>query len=231
MGQLLRNPLYKLGITQYYKPREHLAIDCSWYGTTITDPINTIYASASGIILDHGIDVDGALYVVLLHDNIEGKPDNNVITRYWHLRTFSDKVSKAENGTKIIMGDSLGMIGDTGKADGYHLHYETWVVPKNYTYSSSDKGKYAVNPCNLLWCYSDQTMHPDEYDYINTTTKNLAAGIADYTGTAPAPSPIKIVKTDYYRKITFNSDGTFTFEPGTNILPTQSIPLYIFAVR
>ena len=40
-------------------------------------------------------------------------------SRYGHLQDFS-----VANGAKVKRGDVIGHVGATGRATGYHLHYE-----------------------------------------------------------------------------------------------------------
>jgi murein DD-endopeptidase MepM/ murein hydrolase activator NlpD len=40
-----------------------------------------------------------------------------------HLRDGSLLVSK---GAKVAAGQQLAAVGDTGRAEGYHLHFEIW---------------------------------------------------------------------------------------------------------
>ena len=58
---------------------------------------------------------------------------------YMHLQ---DPAQVAE-GDRVDAGDRLGRVGDTGSADGCHLHLERWTAPGYYT------GGHAIDP--LPW--------------------------------------------------------------------------------
>jgi murein DD-endopeptidase MepM/ murein hydrolase activator NlpD len=66
-------------------------------------------------------------------------------TRYAHLKKF-----KVRPGQKVVRGEVIGYVGNTGKSTGPHLHYE--VIKNNEP----------VNPANYY--YSDLT--PEQYEAI-----------------------------------------------------------------
>ena len=43
-------------------------------------------------------------------------------SRYGHLLKYTVK-----HGAKVKRGDVIGTVGATGRATGYHLHYEVWA--------------------------------------------------------------------------------------------------------
>lgn len=45
-----------------------------------------------------------------------------LMTRYGHLANFAVEV-----GDTVLRGDVLGSVGATGRATGYHVHYEVWA--------------------------------------------------------------------------------------------------------
>ena len=46
-------------------------------------------------------------------------------TMYAHLR----EPASVQKGDRIHTGDPIGYVGDTGDADGCHLHFEEWSAP------------------------------------------------------------------------------------------------------
>ncbi len=53
---------------------------------------------------------------------VEVDHGHNMVTRYGHLSANNVKV-----GQKVAKGDTLGLVGSTGRATGPHLHYEVLV--------------------------------------------------------------------------------------------------------
>ncbi|MBN2408916.1 MAG: M23 family metallopeptidase [Candidatus Aminicenantes bacterium] len=86
------------------------------YGIDIaTNFGNPIVATANGIVISLGNDKMGGKNIVISHGN-------GITTHYLHLSKFLVK-----SGQKIKRGDVIGLVGNTGKARGPHLHYEVRV--------------------------------------------------------------------------------------------------------
>lgn len=167
--QLLRSPVNHAGITQPYKGSRHYGIDLGWFAGD-PQPI-PIYAAADGTVIRCGTDpADGAIFAVVRHTKIY--PDKDVITRYWHLSELA-----VEEGQAVTMGDRLGYMGNTGTSNGMHLHFETWVLPKDQGYNSLSRSSYAVNPLEQIYVYADQIPYPG--DGFRVTDKTLQDGIED----------------------------------------------------
>ena len=71
-----------------------------------------VYATAAGTITHTGY--HGAYGNLIIVDHGFG-----LETRYGHLLNYAVK-----NGAKVKRGDVIGHVGATGRATGYHLHYE-----------------------------------------------------------------------------------------------------------
>ncbi len=145
----LRYPVNYVGITQYYSSG-HRGIDLGWHITTAIP----ILAAADGLVVDCGTEPTyGAIYAVLRHEREGGW----CYTLYWHLRSLD-----VVQGQAVTMGQRIGIMGDTGLANGVHLHYETWLTPAAYTnWRLSDKAQYAVDPRTVTYLYPDQEVDPD----------------------------------------------------------------------
>jgi murein DD-endopeptidase MepM/ murein hydrolase activator NlpD len=52
---------------------------------------------------------------------------------YMHLR----EAALVEKGDKVKTGQPIGFVGDTGAADGCHLHFEEWTAPGWYSGGSA----------------------------------------------------------------------------------------------
>ena len=59
---------------------------------------------------------------------------------YMHLRD----AALVDQGDHVYTGQPIGFVGDTGRADGCHLHFEVWKAPGWYS------GGHAVDPLPLL---------------------------------------------------------------------------------
>lgn len=84
----------------------HQGIDLS------TSPGRPVLATADGIVVRAGRVGSLGNAVYLSHGY-------GMTTRYGHLSKIS-----VQPGDRVAQGDTLGLVGSTGKATGYHLHYE-----------------------------------------------------------------------------------------------------------
>ncbi len=71
-----------------------------------------VRATAAGMVVYTGLGRNYGRFVDIDHQN-------GYITRYGHL----SQITIQEN-TQVKRGDIIGLVGDTGRATGYHLHYE-----------------------------------------------------------------------------------------------------------
>ena len=125
---VLRSPLKLVRVTSGFKgqrfhpvlkkSRAHNGVD---YGA----PKNTaVMAVADGKVTQAGWMGQAGNAVVVAHKG-------NMVTQYFHLNSIPKSIRK---GTVIRQGQTLGFVGKTGLATGYHLHFGMKI-----------KGKY-VNP-------------------------------------------------------------------------------------
>lgn len=161
----LRYPVNYVAITQYYSSG-HRALDLGWNDT----PAEPILAAADGVVIDCGTEPTyGAIYAVLRHAREGGW----CYTLYWHLRSLD-----VVRGQSVSMGQRIGIMGDTGLANGVHLHFETWLTPAAYIqWRLSDKAQYAVDPRTVTYLYPDQQV------------SSGSRGVIPLPEPAPTPAP------------------------------------------
>ncbi len=118
----VQNPVLKKGvhyITQDYKTREdanHEGIDMIGKNKATDD----IIAISDGIVYDTGYNDKAGYYVELQHQN-------NLITRYLHMKKNTIKVKKDDI---VVKGQTLGKMGSTGDSTGAHLHFAVFTLDR-----------------------------------------------------------------------------------------------------
>ncbi|KAA6336384.1 Murein DD-endopeptidase MepM [termite gut metagenome] len=106
------------------------------YGMDFSAPIGTnIYATGNGTVIAIGWRTGFGNAVEIDHGF-------GYRTLYAHMSGFRAKV-----GQKVMRGEIIGFIGNTGKSTGPHLHYEVHingqpVNPINYYYMDLNAGEY-----------------------------------------------------------------------------------------
>ena len=87
----------------------HPAVDIS------TRKGQPVYATAIGRVISASRNGDYGNLVEIDHGF-------GLMTRYGHLADFA-----VANGDTVLRGDVIGSVGATGRATGYHVHYEVWA--------------------------------------------------------------------------------------------------------
>jgi peptidoglycan hydrolase-like protein with peptidoglycan-binding domain len=82
-----------------------------------------LYVFEKGLVKTNAYQADGAGYYVVIHGLLTGTD-----AVYMHLKT----ASWAPVGTGVTAGQQIGKVGDTGDAQGCHLHFERWSAPGWY---------------------------------------------------------------------------------------------------
>src|SRR5690554_70843 len=104
-----------------------------------------VYATGAGVIEETNVNSWGYGREIVINHGFGYK------TRYAHLSSFLVK-----RGDKVKRGDLIGLVGNTGKSTGAHLHYEV------------EKDGHKVNPIDYF--HSDLT--PEQYEEIVEISKN-----------------------------------------------------------
>ena len=137
---IFRYPVNYVAIIQLFKPNKHYGLDLGWnrnYG----GKNQPIYASADGVVYSiKDNDKTGKSW----GNYVKIKHDDKTYTLYAHLK---DGI-KVKVGDKVKMGDLLGYMGNTGKSNGNHLHFEIYI--------GGAGTKYRVDPLPLIYVFPDQ---------------------------------------------------------------------------
>jgi murein DD-endopeptidase MepM/ murein hydrolase activator NlpD len=80
-------------------------------------------AFETGVLKVNAYQASGAGYYVVIHGELSGTD-----AVYMHLEAPSPIAA----GTAVIAGAVIGKVGDTGDAEGCHLHFERWSAPGWY---------------------------------------------------------------------------------------------------
>jgi murein DD-endopeptidase MepM/ murein hydrolase activator NlpD len=82
-----------------------------------------LYVAETGTVSTNAYQASGAGYYVVIHGALTGTD-----FVYMHLK----HASWASEGTGVYAGQQIGKVGDTGDAQGCHLHFERWSAPGWY---------------------------------------------------------------------------------------------------
>lgn len=105
-----------------------------------------IYSIADGTILRAEIQKDGCKVIFIKHES-------GIVSCYGHLDSFAVK-----KGDKVILGQKIGTMGQTGTCDGMHLHLGIYSKEKA-DLGFNKKGLYGnadIDPFEVLFVYKDQ---------------------------------------------------------------------------
>lgn len=81
----------------------------------VAPPGKEVIVTGDGIVTHAGRDTGLGKAVYVSHGF-------GISTRYGHLSKVLVEV-----GQRVRRGDSIGLVGNTGRSTGYHLHYELWI--------------------------------------------------------------------------------------------------------
>jgi len=134
------DPTYRYGSTMGGNFQQHMGIE-------FNNPAGTpVHAIANGIVAFAGKAEAGSNTIAILHDErLDGK---YVYSAYYHNRSL-----KVRSGQRVLAGDVIAEVGNTGRATNDHLHLEMHVapMPDSSTIVNEDERfpPYTVNP--ELW--------------------------------------------------------------------------------
>lgn len=161
----VKYPVNNVGITSLFGVRVHpitnvskyhYGLDLGW----IKYQGEGVYATYDATVIEEGYNSSMGNYIILKYN----KDNNTIINIYMHLK----QRSLIKKGKEVKQGQILGYMGETGLAQGVHLHFEYWVCPKDYKYNSNDASKYAKDPLKYLYLFDDQTVTTASSNKVNT---------------------------------------------------------------
>ncbi len=126
----LRSPLPFMRVTSRYGVRKHpvLGYSARHYGIDLGARRGTsVKVTASGVVIKAGYNRIKGRYVEVRHPN-------KYITQYFHLSGIKKGVRV---GVRLVQGQLIGYVGNTGRSTGPHLHYGV------------KKGRRFMNPLKL----------------------------------------------------------------------------------
>ena len=130
------NPLRKHPISKHITPHR---------GVDFAAPLGTpVFSASDGLVLEAAKTYANGNYVVIQHSL-------GIQTKYLHL----SKISVAP-GEKVLKGNEIGAVGNTGLSTAPHLHYEFLIDGKHYDpLKVSKKHEYSKNiPASKLKQFS-----------------------------------------------------------------------------
>ena len=138
-------PLKYIALTQLFTSN-HKGIDMAWNrhqgGKNVP-----VYAADDGVVYSTK---DNDKSKKSWGNFVKIKHNDGTYTLYAHLR---DGI-KVKKGQKVKQGDQIGNMGNTGKSEANHLHYEVYVGGA----STSNR----KNPLDYTYVYDGQIVHPDD---------------------------------------------------------------------
>ena len=144
----MREPLDVGYVTGSFK-KGHLALDLGWVSDVGRKKLPPLLAVDDGTVAVAGFsNGTGAGHFVALYIP-SGNPNYKYLVTYAH-----NAKNAVKTGEKVKRGQVVAYGGDTGNANGEHVHFEVWKVPKNFVYTgynfAKDREKYAINPNDLI---------------------------------------------------------------------------------
>ncbi|MEG0751197.1 MAG: M23 family metallopeptidase [Oscillospiraceae bacterium] len=152
---MARFPMQRIAITAGYGPYTVNGVRRPHYGCDICSQTNTnvVACHAGRVVLSCYDGAGGNMLAIAGYFNERA----DIITRYAHLAS-----RRAAFGEMVDEGQIIGIQGASGSACfGQHLHLETWLVPKDYSYNYNGRIAHSVDPLSVLHVVAGQTFVKD----------------------------------------------------------------------
>lgn len=158
MSRILKN--YENKITNKYNSLTHKGIDIVGKGKNNVSQLDTIIAHSDGVVVwvqnynkNNKLAIGNSSY----GNAVKIKHSNGMYTLYAHMSSINVKLNQ-----KVIKGQKIGFMGNTGRSYAAHLHFEVRNVsniridPTNYINDSlpgAESKKYCkITAKSGLWC-------------------------------------------------------------------------------
>ena len=148
-------PLKYIAITKLFSS-SHKGIDLGWNSKQGGKNV-PVYAVDDGVVYSTK---DNDKSKKSWGNFVKIKHNDGTYTLYAHLR---DGI-KVKKGQKVKQGDQIGNMGNTGKSEANHLHYEVYVGGA----STSNR----KNPLDYTYVYDGQIVHPDDTKKVKYKPKD-----------------------------------------------------------
>lgn len=141
MKDVLLMPVKQVGVTNPFTGKDkHNGVDLGW----LKNPYQPIFACQHGKVVDVFTNSSTGNAIVIEHDYGNGE---HRWTGYIHLH----KLPTLKVGALVKQGQQIGIMGNTGRSNGNHLHlYTTKITTVKYTWSRM-KAR-VIDPLPLLYC-------------------------------------------------------------------------------
>lgn len=146
----------------------HKGLDIS---TGISKPL---YSMLNGRVLSKYTDGYGALTLIICDDDVNS-PTYGYATFYTHMASYEEGI---EVGTRVIIGQIVGMEGTTGYSTGIHLHLMMQDVSRfNWQWHNSNVQSDYIDPTVFMgidnisgtqWIYDGTPYIPPRHHKRNT---------------------------------------------------------------
>ncbi len=140
-------PAREVAVTKEFTPdttskEGHSGVDLGWLSRT-GNKYQPIYVCEDGVVVDVHFNTYRGNAIFIEHK----KGDKHFWTGYIHLHKLPD----FKKGDKVKRGQQIGLMGNTGKSRGNHLHlYLTKETTKKYSWSNLRS--LVIDPLPHLYC-------------------------------------------------------------------------------
>lgn len=136
----MRYPVNEIFISQGFNRNTHRGIDLGYFD----NPNQPVYSVENGTVIYSKYQTSGGYVLHIRHDN-------GFVSEYGHLKKDSIKVKV---GTRVLKGEQIALMGNSGKTTGSHLHLGLYKG----TYINYNVNKWE-NPVKYLCAYQNQKVY------------------------------------------------------------------------